>query len=68
MIIGIDIGSTTTKAVAVQNGEVIKTVKTKAFDAVTSATGALGMIVIESNLKISSVDKIINEWSDLIEK
>ena len=59
MIIGIDIGSTTTKAVAVQNGEVIKTVKTKAFDAVTSATGALGKIVIESNLKISSVDKII---------
>ena len=59
MIIGIDIGSTTTKAVAVQNGEVIKTVKTKAFDAVTSATEALGKIVIESNLKISSVDKII---------
>lgn len=59
MIIGIDIGSTTTKAVAVHNGEVIKTVKTRAFDAVTSATGAFGKIIIESNLKISSVDKII---------
>jgi type II pantothenate kinase len=59
MIIGIDIGSTTTKAVAVQNGEVIKTVKTKAFDAITSATGALGKIITESNLKISAVEKII---------
>ena len=59
MIIGIDIGSTTTKAVAVQNDEVIKTVKTKAFDAITSATGALGKIVTESNLKISNVEKII---------
>lgn len=59
MIIGIDIGSTTTKAVAVQNGEIIKTIKTKAFDAVTSATGALGKLIIESNLKISSVRKII---------
>ncbi|MEN6618845.1 MAG: pantothenate kinase [Rikenellaceae bacterium] len=59
MIIGIDIGSTTTKAVAVQSGEVIKTIKTKAFDAVTSATGALGKMIIESNLKISNVEKII---------
>ncbi len=59
MIIGIDIGSTTTKAVAVHNGEVIKTVKTKAYDAVTSATGAFGKIIIESNLNISDVEKII---------
>jgi len=59
MIIGIDIGSTTTKAVAVENGEVIKTVKTKAFDAITSATGALGKIIIESNLAMSSIEKII---------
>ncbi len=59
MIIGIDIGSTTTKAVAVHNGEVVKTIKTKAFDAVTSATGALGKLIIESNLEISCVKKII---------
>lgn len=59
MIIGIDIGSTTTKAVAVENGEIIKTVKTKAYDAITSATGALGKIIVESNIAISSVEKII---------
>jgi type II pantothenate kinase len=59
MIIGIDIGSTTTKAVAVHNGAIVKTIKTKAFDAVTSATGALGKLIIESNLKISNIKKII---------
>ncbi|PKO99787.1 MAG: pantothenate kinase [Bacteroidetes bacterium HGW-Bacteroidetes-8] len=59
MIIGIDIGSTTTKAVAVESGEVIRTVKTKAYDAITSATGALGKIIVESNLSMSSIEKII---------
>lgn len=59
MIIGIDIGSTTTKAVAVESGKVVKTVKTKAFDAITSATGALGKMVSESNMDIKSVEKII---------
>ncbi len=59
MIIGIDIGSTTTKAVAVHNGCVVKTIKTRAFDAVTSATGALGKLIIESNFNISEIKKII---------
>lgn len=59
MIIGIDLGSTTTKAVAVENGVVIKMVKTKANDAITSATGALGKIVTESNIDIQSIKKII---------
>ena len=36
MIIGIDIGSTTTKAVAVEEGKIINTIKTKAYDAVNA--------------------------------
>ena len=32
MIIGIDIGSTTTKAVAVEDGKILTTVKTRAFE------------------------------------
>ncbi len=59
MIIGIDIGSTTTKVVAAQSGEVLKAIKTKAFDAVTSATGALGKMIIENNFKITDIEKII---------
>lgn len=59
MIIGIDIGSTTTKAVAILKGSVVQTVKTKAYDAITSATGALGKLLVESNLTFDFVDKII---------
>lgn len=59
MIIGIDIGCTTTKAVAVKDGRVVKTIKTKAFDAVTSATGALGKLMIESGLSMSAINRII---------
>lgn len=59
MIIGIDIGSTTTKVVAAQSGEVLKAVKTKAFDAVTSATGALGKMIIENGYNIADIEKII---------
>jgi type II pantothenate kinase len=59
MTIGIDIGSTTTKAVAILNNQILKKIKTKAFDAVTSATGALGKLVTENGIKISDIKKII---------
>ncbi|MDR2211700.1 MAG: pantothenate kinase [Spirochaetaceae bacterium] len=59
MIIGIDIGSTTTKAVSIQKGRVIHKVKTKALDAVTSATGALGKMIVENHIKISDVRRIM---------
>jgi len=58
MIIGIDIGSTTTKAVSIEDGLVTRRVKTRALDAVTSATGALGKIVLENGIKIESIKKI----------
>ena len=58
MIIGIDIGSTTTKAVSIENGKLTRKVKTKALDAVTAATGALGKIVLENEIKIDTIEKI----------
>jgi type II pantothenate kinase len=64
MIIGIDIGSTTTKAVSIefdQNGAVrnIKKVKTKAQDVITSAAGALGKMMVENNIKIEDIQRIM---------
>lgn len=59
MVIGIDIGCTTTKAVAAENNKIIGTVKTKAFDAITSASGALGKILMENNIDISQIKKLI---------
>ncbi|GMO22826.1 MAG: type II pantothenate kinase [Termitinemataceae bacterium] len=59
MIIGIDIGSTTTKAVLFDNKKVLKKIKTKASDAITSGTGAFGKIVLENNLEMSRIEKIM---------
>jgi len=58
MIIGIDIGATTTKAVSIEDGKLIRKVKTKAFDAVTAATGALGKIVLESEIAMNAIKEI----------
>jgi type II pantothenate kinase len=58
MIIGIDIGSTTTKTVSVENGALARKIKTRAQDAVTSAAGALGKLLIENDIDISGVSGI----------
>jgi type II pantothenate kinase len=59
MIIGIDIGSTTTKAVSIENGRLIKKIKTRAADAITSATGAFGKLVLENGIKMSGIERIM---------
>jgi type II pantothenate kinase len=59
MIIGIDIGSTTTKAVSIENGKLIRKVKTKALDEITSATGALGKIIVEYEIEMKDIKKIM---------
>jgi len=59
MLIGIDIGSTTTKAVSLENGQVVKKIKTRAIDAVTSATGALGKMILENGIRMSEIQRIM---------
>jgi type II pantothenate kinase len=58
MIIGIDIGSTTTKTVSVENGVLARKIKTRAQDAVTSAAGALGKLLIENDIDIGGISGI----------
>jgi type II pantothenate kinase len=58
VIIGIDIGSTTTKAVSIEDGKLIMKIKTRAQDAVTAATGAFGKIVLENGITMNAVKKI----------
>lgn len=58
MVIGIDIGSTTTKVAAVSNGKGIIMVKTRAVDAITSATGAFGKLLVENNLSLGNIKRI----------
>ncbi|QQO09650.1 pantothenate kinase [Breznakiella homolactica] len=59
MIIGIDIGSTTTKAIALKGSDIAIKIKTKANDAVTSATGAFGKMIIENGMSMKDIEKII---------
>lgn len=59
MVIGIDIGSTTTKSVAIYPDNSFRTLITRAFDPITSATGALGKMLMENNLEIASVKNIV---------
>ena len=59
MIIGIDIGSTTTKAVSVEKGKVARKIKTRAVDAITSATGAFGKIILENGIKMPDIERIM---------
>ena len=59
MIIGIDIGSTTTKAVSLEEGRVILKIKTRAMDAITSATGALGKLLLENGIKMRDIKRIM---------
>jgi len=58
MVIGIDIGSTTTKVVAISPGNEIIRIKTKAVDAITSATGAFGKLIVENHFSLDSIEKI----------
>jgi type II pantothenate kinase len=59
MIIGIDIGSTTTKAVSIEGGKLIRKIKTRAADAVTAATGAFGKMILENNISMDSIRGIM---------
>jgi type II pantothenate kinase len=59
MIVGIDIGSTTTKAVSIRDGAVMEKVKTTAVDRVTAATGALGKLAAENHIKLAEIERIV---------
>jgi type II pantothenate kinase len=59
LIIGIDLGSTTTKAVAIDASGEIKKIKTKGMDATTSAAGAFGKIMADYDLKMTDIDRLM---------
>jgi type II pantothenate kinase len=58
LIIGIDVGATTTKAVSIEDGKLIRKAKVKASDAVTAATGAFGKIVLENEIAMNVIKGI----------
>ena len=59
MTIGIDIGSTTTKAISIESDEILFRLKTKAIDPITAATGIIGKLTLENNININDIRKIV---------
>lgn len=58
MVIGIDIGGTTTDIVGYKKGEVLSPLSVQAGDPITSATGAIGKFLNTMDVSLSTVNKI----------
>jgi type II pantothenate kinase len=58
MIIGIDIGGSTTKIVGIKNNELLPPLSVEANDPVASASGALGKFLSTYNLKVTDAKLI----------
>lgn len=60
VIIGIDVGGSTTKIVGyTDSGKLVSMLKVEAADPLTSAYGALGKFINENNLRLTDVTRII---------
>ena len=58
MIIGLDVGGSTTKIVGMDNGSISAKTVVKATDPVTSAFGAVGKLINDNGLKLTDIDRI----------
>ncbi len=59
MIIGIDIGGSTTKIVGIRSGKLIEPLSVEANDPVASASGALGKFLSVNNISLQEINKVI---------
>ena len=59
IIIGIDIGGSTTKIISLDNKRLLSPMQVKAHDPITSVYGAFGKYISENNMSISDIDKIM---------
>ena len=58
MIVGIDIGGTTTDAAAMKDGKLIAALSVEAGDPITAAAGALGKVVSQLEIPLSHISTI----------
>lgn len=57
--IGIDVGISTTKIVGIRNGEVVRPLRIKATDPLTSLYGAFGKYLYDNKIELSDVGKVM---------
>ena len=59
MLIGIDVGISTTKIVGVKNGEIISPIRITAVDPVTSLYGAFGKYLYDNNIGLADIEQVM---------
>ena len=59
VIIGIDVGGSTTKIVGIKDNEIISPLKVRATDPITSTFGAFGRFISENSFALSDIEKIM---------
>lgn len=59
MVIGIDVGISTTKIVGICNGRVVSPMRIKATDPVSSLYGAFGKYLYDNKIQMSDVDHVM---------
>lgn len=57
--IGIDVGISTTKIVGIANGEIVKPLRIKATDPITSLYGSFGKYLYDNKIELSDVKKVM---------
>ncbi|MBR7018363.1 MAG: type II pantothenate kinase [Prevotella sp.] len=58
-VIGIDVGTSTTKIVGLRNGEVISPIRIRATDPVTSLYGAFGKYLHDNSIQLKEVEQVM---------
>ena len=59
IVIGIDVGISTTKIVGISNGRVVSPMRIKATDPVTSLYGAFGKYLYDNRIQLSDVEHVM---------
>lgn len=59
IVIGIDVGGSTTKIVGVEDKKIKNPMFVKATDPVTSLFGAFGKYIYDNNISLSNIEKVI---------
>lgn len=59
MVIGIDVGISTTKIVGIKDGKIVSPIRIKATDPVTSLYGAFGKFLTDNNLSLNDVEHVM---------
>ena len=58
IVVGIDIGGSTTKIVGIRDHNILAPMMVKATDPITSLFGAFGKFINQNSLSLSDIDKI----------